>query len=365
MADPRIIIANQDIYALGYVSNIAGINEKKTFQKDKLISNTYNLLVENYDNFFSINNSNSLFSGTNWLYEPIQVYNRDEELIWDGVITAIERNHNTKTAIVKSKNLFFKFRNDKVEYTSSDYETPAIAFKNICDTMGFTGYNEASINTSDALYVAAGCYTKLNINLSDNLSFQHCLEKMGEYGNADVYSHKNEIYYVHWVPFTGGVSVTLNANEKDKLKSLPIITEEERDLINQYNIGYEGDGGTAATDTGNNNIGLVSRNKLGVHSLREMRSSDDTQFMFKDLTSAVYIGEGYIRRSQKNLSTDPAPLTKIKFNIFSDNKEWLDLQSYFRLTLPDESWTDKIFEVFEFNISEDNDDISLLAYEVV
>ena len=53
MSDPRILLANQDIWALGYASNIINVTEQKTFKKDKLITNSYNLTVENYDNFFS------------------------------------------------------------------------------------------------------------------------------------------------------------------------------------------------------------------------------------------------------------------------------------------------------------------------
>ena len=115
----------------------------------------------------------------------------------------------------------------------------------------------------------------------------------------------------------------------------------------------------------NNNIGNISRNYYGVHSLPITNSSTNQQIIYKDLTSAIYIGEGYIKRTHKNLDTLPEPLSKIRFNLFADNKEWITLQSYFRLTLPDESWTNKIFEVFEFTIDEDNDNIEVIAYEVI
>ena len=35
MANPRVLINDIDIYALGYVSDIIDVNEKKTFQKDQ------------------------------------------------------------------------------------------------------------------------------------------------------------------------------------------------------------------------------------------------------------------------------------------------------------------------------------------
>lgn len=365
MADPRILINNKDIWALGYATSIINVSEQKTFRRDKLISNTYNLVVENYDNFFTVNNPVSIFSGSRWLYEGIQIYNKDEELIWDGIITGIDRNHNTKTAIIKTKNKFFKYRNEKIEYESSDWETPAAAVKNICDAIGFTNYDEASINTSASRYEDAGCYIKCDFNPSDNIDFQTCIEKLADYGNADAYSHLGNLYFVHWVPFTGGVSINLNAGQRDKFKSLPQVTEIESDIINDYNIGYYGDDDTSATDSANNNIGEISRSYYGIHSLPETNSSNEQQIIYKDLTSAVWIGEGYIKRTHKNLNTNPEPLSKIRFNLFADNKEWINLQSYFGLTLSDEDWTNKICEVFEFTIDEDGDNIELVSYEVV
>jgi hypothetical protein len=365
MAEPRVLIFGQDIYALGYVPRIDNILERKTFRKDKLVANTYDLTVDNSDDYFSINNSRSPFNNSNWLWTPIQVYNRDEELVWDGNLWRIDRNHNTKTAVLKSKNAFYEFRKTMIEYESSTWETPATAFKNLCDAYGYTNYNEASVSKSISQYEDAGCYIKCNFNISDNVTFQHAIEKIGEYGNADVYAHLNDTYFVHWVPFTGGVSILLDATERDKLKSLPIVTEDETTLFNDYSIGYDGDGGVAAIDSANGNIGNISRTKWGVHSLPELRSDIDAQIRYQNLTSAVYIGEGYIRRTHKNLLKQPQPLTAIRFNIFSDNKEWITLQSYFNHTLPDESWTAKTFEVFEFTINEEEDDIEIFAYETV
>ena len=336
--------------------------KKRLFKK---ISNSYTFTVENYDNFFTVNNPKSIFFGTTWLYSTCVIYNRDNEKIWDGIVTQVDRNHNTKTANITTKNNLFKVRNELVSYISSDWETPAEAVKNVLDNIGYTGYNEASINTSIDRYTTADCYIKCNINLEDNMTVQAFIEKLADYGNADAYSHLGELYFVHWKPFTGGVSINLNTNERDKFRSLPQVAEMESDLINDYSIGYDGDGGTPATDADNNNIGNVSRSRYGTHSLPETNSDGDQQIVYKDLTSAVYIGEGYIRRTHKDLTTDPQPLSKISFNLFSDNKEWITLQSYFRLTFSDENWTNKIFEVFEFTIDEDNDDIKLMAYEVV
>ena len=41
----------------------------------------------------------------------------------------------------------------------------------------------------------------------------------------------------------------------------------------------------------------------------------------------------------------------------------MDLTTFLKLTFPDEGWTKKTFELFEFDINEDTDDIKCIAYE--
>ena len=65
MAQPQVLILGQDIFEDGYVIKYPGANEKKSFQKDKLITNVYNIEVRNEDDFFSINNPASIFNNIN------------------------------------------------------------------------------------------------------------------------------------------------------------------------------------------------------------------------------------------------------------------------------------------------------------
>lgn len=357
----EVNIAGYDIFDLGYVESLPNITEKKTFQKDKLICNSYDIPVNNKDDFFSINNSKSIFNNIDWLYTPIEI-KKDGEIRWLGELIKILRNHNNKTAILKTKNSLFKFRKDKILYSSSTWETGADAFKNICDNYGFTNYNKKAVQDSINQLTANSCFLKVNITQSDNVTFQQIIEKLGEYSNADVYSHLNDVYFVHWQPFSGGVKVELI---EEDLKTLPTVEEDEKDLINDYRIGYDGDAGTPATDSNSGIIGNVSRSKFGTQSLPEMRSDTRRQIVYETKAAAIYIGEGYINRVHKNLSTQPDPLTFQRFDLFADQRQWIDLNTYFKLTLSDESWTEKIFEIFEFTINEEEDNINLLAYEVI
>ena len=142
------------------------------------------------------------------------------------------------------------------------------------------------------------------------------------------------------------------------------ISNLENELVNDYNVDYYES--TAPTnDAANNNIGSVSRERYGTKSLPEMRSGGSGQITFKDLTSALYICEGYMRRTHANLETLPQPLIQISFQISADFKDFISLETFFKLTLSDESWTNKIFEIFQFQINEDKNTIDIVAVEVV
>lgn len=361
--NPQVLITsdNLDIYKLGYVSKIIKVTEKKTFKRDKLIVNEISMNVKNFDNFFSVDNSTSIFNNSKWRFSMFKIINADGEIIWDGVVKDITRDHRTKLATIKSTDLLYKFFSTNIDYTSSDWETPATAFKNICDNYGFTAYNEKAVNDSISQYENANCDIKCYFDIADNTTFQQAIEKLGEIGCADVYTHKNEIHFTHWQAFTGGTKVKLI--EKDLLKA-PMVWSLEKEIINNYNIRYFDDSEIPATDDNNNNIGLISRNDFGSHDLKVINGSNNNQIVIKDEVSAVYIGECYERRTHKNIETQPSPITAIQFSISGSHRDWIDLETYFSLTLSDESWDNKIFEIFQTVIDYDRNVIDIIAYEI-
>lgn len=362
--DPRILIFdNIDLYALGYAKDLIRIGEERTFGRSKLMPGDYTIELNNIDDFFSADNPKSIFSGVNWLFSPLLVYNADGALVWDGVIRNIERNHETKMATINSVSALYKFQNVKIDYQSADWETPADALKNIMIAIGFTDYDPASLQASADYHASVGCYLKCNFTSEANVTFQSVAEKLGEYGCADCYCHKNKIVYQVYRPFTGGIKV--NLKESDLLEA-PIVSVVEDEIINEFDIGYYEDGGTQATDAANNNIGATSRAVYGLHDLPEMRSgSDNSQIIFKDKTSALFIGESYIRRTHALLATRARPRQKITTKISIEQKDWIDLNTFFTLSLTDELWMDKVFEIFSTNIDYESGQIEIVAYEVL
>ena len=360
MALPQVIVEGYDLVELGYVDEINNIQEYKTFDKDKVIANTYTLNVKNFDEFFSVDNPISIFNSTNWQYTSIKVYDGDGELIWDGLIDDIPRDHATKQATIESISNLQKYAEETVAYESADWETAADAAKNILDSAGFTKYNNASFQNSIGTLTTNSCYIKAYFWEEDDVRLQPAVEKLAEYGSSDVYSHKGVLYFKHFEPFTGNVKVYLT--KTDLLRS-PKVYSLKNNIINKYSIYY--DGGGPVNDSTAGNIGSLSRNKFGIKSLAEMGGGSNTEVIIKDEVSAQYIGESLIKRSHYNLdNANVRALQAIEFSLKLDYSEYIDLNTYFRLTFSDEGWTEKLFEIFLFERDYKSQSIKITAYEV-
>lgn len=359
MADPQVLILGTDIFP-DYVERLHDITIEKTFEKLKLISNSYSLPVLNRDNQFSINNPVSMFNGANWLHTPIQIIGSDGEDDFIGGLVKITRNHFDARATLLCKDTFYKFRDDVIEYQSSDWETGADVFKNICDNVGYTDYNESAYSRSNAILDNANCFIKVNFNKSSNVTFQNAINRIALYSNAFVFNENNKTHFKVWEYVTGGVS--FDVYDAD-LKGNISVYEDESNLYNDYQISYFEDLGTPATDSANNNIGSVSRTKNGTNTI-VLRTGNNNQIIFKDLTSAVFVGEGKIRRTHKDLLKNPKPLSVMIFSLFKDFEDKLSVDSYFYMNYDREAFNQKIFEPFKYTISQTRDDISITAYEV-
>jgi len=359
-----LLLADEiDLYARGEINKILKLTEFKTLQKDKFIINDIKIDVNNRGNDHSVDHSDSILSGSRFLWKPFKIKDKNRELIWDGIIKNIRRDHNKEITTYFSEDKLKKFQTRKISYESSSWETPADAAKNILDNLSFTDYNEKSFQKSIAKYTDEGCFIQCHFSKDDDVNLQGALDKLSLYGCADVYTHKNKIYFKHWQPFTGGVKVLLELRD---LRKLPVIDYALNDIINEYRISYDGSEDTPATDSGNNNIGNISRQDdyFGEVELEELPGGAGEEIVFQDLTSAVYIGECYIRRSHYNLSTQPRPLQIIRFSLPVFHEDWIDLQTFFRLTFDREEWSQKLFEIFKTTIDYTKNNIDLMAYEV-
>jgi len=365
MAVPQLLWLGQDLYALGLVEKIPDTIERITFNRDLLIASNMVYECKNIDDFFSTGNSASMLNGTDWLYSDIEYINEDGITTWSGIVTNIRCNHREKKAYIETKDNLFSFRDKYISYTSSDWETAADAALNIMSQESYTAYDAKSFQDSANYLDSLSAYLKVKINIEDNVTLFQTLEQLGIFGGADVYSHLGQTYFKVWKPHTGGVSLTLNTNRDNRLKNAPIVNYLEPQMINDYDIDYDGSLGVPLTDSAGGNIGSVSRSKYGTRGLEPMNTGTGSMYTFKDSTTAQAIGEIYINRSHYALSTQPRPLVKIQFNLDIKFKQYITLGSKFKLNLTDENWTDKIFEVYEFRRGEDRQNINIVAYEVV
>jgi len=347
-----------DLYALGYIINIDDIQEQKTFQRDKLIIDEYELEVFNHDNFFSVDNADSIFYEQAWLFSTLKIYDDNNVKIWDGIITDIERDHNSKTAKIRSKTSLAKYQNAIVAYESADWETPADAFKNICDAIGFTSYDLPTYQASKTAYTAGSCLIKANIFEEDGSNFQNLLEKIAEYSAADCYMHNGKIYFQHWQEYDGQAFISIAEKE---IISLTANTNSN-ELINQCYIGYYTDYDTPFQDD-NDGIGYASRQRFGVQQMPEL-DTNAGQIQFKDETTAEYIFNTYVKMTTKNYTGNARPRTKISMTIVANIQDYIDLKSYIKINYSGEDWENKVFEIYEFTINKTDNTISLTCYEV-
>ncbi len=359
-----LLTANEyDIFSNGYITNAFSTVEERTFMRNHILLNSFDIVVKNFNNVFSYNNPKSIFSGRD-LLQPIKIYDYSGRLIFQGFTRDIARDHLSKTATLRVVDELDQYVARKVEYVSAAWETPAAAFKNMCDANGVSFYNAGSVARSDALLTAAGVYIRVSVSKSDNVGVLSFMEKLGLMGCADVYMHANEVWYRVWLTFANnGLPVDASFGPKDLIGS-PKISFMFTEMVNQYRIGYSGSGVSPATDDALGNIGAASRALYGTQDLSEFQCDDKDQIVLKDVTGAQYIGEAYVRRCHYMLSTRPTPIQQVEFSLKIQASSYVTVNSYIRLTFPDEGWTAKLFEVMRVETNPTTNLMHVTAYEV-
>lgn len=358
--NPKIYVMGMDVFER--IEKMPVIEYYKTLGRDKVLTNSLQLTAGNYDGMFSLEHPSSIFAGTRWRYTPLTIHDRFGTKIWTGEVSGLKQDYQSSKTTIESKNTIFKFRNDRVVYTSAAPETPADAFYNVCLQVGFTAYNEQARATSATQQAAAGLLVSLDIREDKNATFQQVIEKLGDYGAADVYDFDNEIYYVHWGYFTGGVGRYIG-----KEQIVGKVTGEwiDRAMYNEYAIAYSGmPVNTPSTDYNSNSIATLSRQIHGTHTYKDVPGELEDEYRISTKAGATYLGECMIRRSHRALSTQPESLIKITLDLNIENRFWVDLRTFFRLTWEQEGWAAKTFEIYKIRRDEEKESISIEAYEV-
>jgi len=254
-----------------------------------------------------------------------------------------------------------KIKKIKVVYESSDWETGPEALINIFAAADppITEYNQKTFQDSINILTAAGALLKLKITAEDNVPLQSIVEQVAEYCAADAYSHLGEIRFKVWQKITGDGAIAIN--EKNIIKQ-PITESAINEVINNFSIGYYGDAGIPANDSDNNNLGLKSRARYGERSLPEFSTGDENIIVFKDKTTAVWIGEQYVRRNHRDIDTIPLPLITSKLSVEGRLRNYIDLETVIGLTYSDEGFDNEIVEVFKFMRNNDKNIVDLTIF---
>jgi hypothetical protein len=356
---PKPVVTVLGIDITDRVKSLPAITETKEFNFSKITNNTFSFEAENIDGLLGLQNDESIFANTDWYNGAVNITGWQGTALWKSKLIDVAPNYQNRppTTKITTKSTLYTFKDRKISYTSSTWETPADSFKNICDQEGFTNYDSGSVSQSKSAFVAASCYWKIDINADDGQSFQNTIEKIAETSNSRLYSYLNNLYFRHWTPYNGGASIFI---KEKNLRSKPVISNNRNIFYNQYDIGYIG---SRVSDTAG--IASASRAKYGITSPGEFATgSVDEMIYYKNLTSAQYIGESIIKRGHKNLSTNPQLLAQIACQVDYEFAPEFNLDSYIKLDFKDEDWNQKLFEILSYTINENTRSLTITALEV-
>lgn len=365
MTKPKIIYLNQDLIDLGYANDVPVIRETKGFGRGNISPSDFSFSVRNFDNQFSINNPKSFLNSQIWQFQPIQAYDEEDILIFDGIVTNIIRDHRNKTCTIQCKDILFQNRKTPISYTSSDWETAANAALNIMENEN-VAYNDFFIQRSINKLDENECYVKVKVLKEDNVTVLDIIKKLGKYSGSDVFMKQNKICFDHYQQKTTGSGLSFDYSKASETpRTAPIVEVMEQSFFNDFSIEYSGDGGTPATDSANDNLGYASRNKYGQQQFELSQcNSVDNQIQIKDLASAVYIGNTVIKMGHYVLEPVPKVLQKINFDVSYNYKSIIELGKVFKDSFIDEDWNEKLFEIMgiEKNLMAQN--INIEAWEL-
>lgn len=340
-----------------YVSEVPAVIEERAIGQEKILSVTYEIIVNNFSGFFSGDGPKSIIKGVNYLYRPIYVY-KYNVLIWVGLLTDISRDYREKTVRFFSVSSLYKFKDIKIEYTSLDWETPGEIIKAIFDNYGYTDYSPSQIAATIGANQAAGIYVKAAITKELNMFLCPGIEKLAEVACAEVYARGNLTVIQPFAIAATGAQVAIGAADiTDDL----IITSTEDRLINDYRITYSGG---AVTDGEANNLGTTSRALYGAKEARELSGGADDCIIIRDRRAAIGIGEAHITHGHYGLPYNPRARQRIELSVKAKFSELITLKTFLKLTYGPEGWADKVFEVARTENNQENDNIIIEALEI-
>ena len=365
MSLPKILILNDtiDLIADGYLSETFSISTQKGFNVGKLVDSEMIFTVKNNNYQFNEDHSKSLLYGVNWRQGSIKVKNRHNDTIWEGYIYDIQPDFQGSAQII-AKSIINQIIEQPIEYESADWETVGDALYNIFDAYSFTNYDSKTLQRTINVLTDNGCYVKCSINKSDNLTLQNAIVKLCEVGCCDYYPWKNNLYIQHWEENKGSIVTDIQESE---ILDIPQISTLMDNVVNEYSIDHYESGGTPETDSNNNNIMSKSRTLYGTREIPAFDTGPGKQVVFKDSTSAVYIGETYYKRVHLNPVDPikkPLPIRQVILPINISSNDWVDMQSKFLLNFSDMEWTDKLLEVYGIDYRENENIQYITAQEV-
>jgi hypothetical protein len=350
----KILLLGKDFIKEGWINSFPVLEYERTFGEDQLTLPEISIELDNSENSFSVDNPKSLFYGRNYINEIVEMI-EGNLILFKGAIINLKENDRTWKTILKGRSFLNKDRYNRVIYSSGGtWETPATAAKKIFDDLGIKNLNNTSFVNAENYYNSNNVLIKVNVTFDDEMNLFEVMDEIAAHSAADIYEFNGLVYFQNYTENSPGSKKIIEAND---LKAAPILEMDEKNIINQYLIEY--DGGGSVEDT--IETGLNSRKVFGTRYSERLTGAGI--ITFKDATAADFIGQNTIKMTHYDLSKLAKGRRSINIVIDYNNSTWIDLRSFFKLNYPSKNWNEKLFEVFKIRRDKENGNIEIKAYE--
>lgn len=361
----KIIVNGVDLIAKGKVVEIPNLEYMRSFENDRLFINETRIKCKNEDGYFNADNPNSFFSTFINSKKEFKRWDKFGNLVFDGYLVAKPLiDENTLQAELLGRGKYHTSRYDRIVY-SGGVENGAEAFENIMIQLELEDLIDLpSLNKSKGVLDLNSVQIQVTTDADSELNFLDLIEKIAKYSCADIYDYKGKVHFQVWQEVdTRLISKSIDLNGEG-IKGKPVINpiEGEKYLVNDYNIRYNGDGGVAATDGANDDIGSLSRDNYDTHSLQDVEST--TPIEFQNLASAVWVGNQHIKRSHVSLLIRPEPRQKLTYIIDDEILNNMDLTTIAKMNYDPQAWVNKPFEVHRILFDDNDNAVEIEGWEL-
>lgn len=224
---------------------------------------------------------------------PIQILNRGVQT-FSGSVLSLTTDGAGRSVAVALRTEIQRTLEGGLIYISPEDQTPAAAFRAICDVYGIA-YNVDSINRAEAVYGPNNVYVRVRNPLPD-MTILDGFQRLCEIGVARIYGLDGELYMDAWSDNSADTGSLLTVSDA-LAADYPLLSRPSSERLNKQKMdGYvvEWIGDVEGSNT-----------RLSGSNMRTISGSQDQPVRIQTRKAAVWIGEqwlAYLNRAQDRIT---------------------------------------------------------------